>query len=175
MYATLVQLADAKLSRELAQVATADSAQIIDDALMEASLRGGDRSSWPPDQIALADDALVHITRALLSADSLIDGFLRTRKPVAYMLPLNPVPGLVAVWSQWIARYLLHKDRFGTTDQTDPVVRDYQQALKFLQLTADGKFSLGATDPLPPAGAGMPEVCAPRRLFTRDTLRDFGE
>ncbi|CAM5384734.1 gp436 family protein [Rhodanobacter lindaniclasticus] len=174
MYATLVQLADAKLTRELAQVATPENAAIIDDALMEASLRGEDRSSWPADQIALADDALVHISQAITAADSVIDGYLRNRKPVAYTLPLNPVPGLVSVWSRWIARYLLHKDRVGTREETDPVVRDYQEALKFLQLTADGKFSLGADDPLPPPGAGEPQVCAPERLFTLDSLQDYG-
>ncbi len=135
MYATLAQLADAKLARELAQVATADNAAVIDDALMEASLRGGDLSAWPADQIALADDAL---------------------------------------GSRWITRYLLHKDRVNTAEATDPVVRDYKEALKFLQLTADGKFSLGADDPLPPPGAGAPEVCAPERVFTLDTLQDFG-
>lgn len=174
MYATLAQLADAKLSRELAQVATADNATVIDDALMEASLRDGDRSSWPADQIALADDALVHITKAIGDADSVINGYLRNRKPTAYTVPLDPVPGIVAVWSRWIARYLLHKDRVNTAEATDPVVRDYKEALKFLQLTADGKFSLGADDPLPPPGAGAPEVCAPERVFTFDTLRDFG-
>jgi len=174
MYATLVQLADAKLTRELAQVATSDDARIIDDALMEASLRGEDRSSWPTDQVTVADDALVHITRAIASADSVIDGYLRNRKPAPYAVPLNPVPSIVSVWSRWIARYLLHKDRVGTREETDPVVRDYKEALKFLQLTADGKFSLGADDPLPPPGAGEPQVCAPERLFTFDTLQDYG-
>lgn len=174
MYVTLAQLADAKLTRELAQVATPDSAPVIDDALMEASLRGEDRSTWSPDQIALADDALVHITGAVTAADAVIDGFLRNRKPVAYTVPLDPVPGIVSVWSRWIARYLLHKDRVGTAEATDPVVRDYKEALRFLQLTADGKFALGADDPLPPPGAGMPQACAPERVFTGDTLRDFG-
>lgn len=174
MYATLAQLADAKLARELAQVATADNAVVIDDTLMEASLRGGDRTTWPADQIALADDALVHITKAIADADSVINGYLRNRKPVAYTLPLDPVPGIVSVWSRWITRYLLHKDRVNTAEATDPVVRDYKEALKFLQLTADGKFSLGADDPLPPPGAGAPEICAPERVFTFDTLQDFG-
>lgn len=174
MYATLAQLADAKLSRELAQVATPENAPVIDDALMEASLRDGDRTTWPADQVALADDALVHITSAIASADAVIDGFLRNRKPIAYTVPLNPVPGIVSVWSRWIARYLLHKDRVNTAEATDPVVRDYKEALRFLQLTADGKFSLGADDPLSPPSAGAPQVCAPERVFTFDTLQDFG-
>lgn len=174
MYVTLAQLADAKLTRELAQVATPDSAPVIDDALMETSLRGGDRSAWPVDQVAIADEALTTIASAIANADSVIDGYLRNRKPVAYAVPLAPVPSIVAVWSRWIARYLLHKDRVNTAEATDPVVRDYKEALKFLQLTADGKFSLGADDPLSPPSAGAPQVCAPERVFTFDTLQDFG-
>ena len=174
MYCTPLQLADAKLSRELAQVATPERESIVDDALMEATLRGEDRSAFGAPAIAVADAALAHIETALANADGVIDGYLRIRKPVPYVVPLSPVPEVVAVWARWIARYLLHKDRIGTTEQQDPVVRDYKEALRFLQLVADGRFSLGADDPLPPAGAGMPEVCAPERLFTHETLRDYG-
>lgn len=176
MYATLVQLADFKLARELAQVATPERGKVISDALMEATLRGQDRSAWPTDQVELADAAAVTITQAIVDADAVIDGYLRTRKPVPYQVPLAaPVPGLVCVWSRWIARYLLHKDRVNTAEATDPVVRDYKEALRFLQLTADGKFSLGADDPQAPPSSGSPEVCAPPRVFSEDTLRDFGK
>jgi phage gp36-like protein len=174
MYVTLSQLADAKLSSELAQIATPDPAPIIDTELMEATLRGTDRSAWPADQVALADAAATTITTQIEAADEIIDGYLRNRRPVPYAVPLNPVPKLVSVWSRWIARYLLHKDRVNTAEATDPIVRDYKEACRFLQLTADGKFSLGADDPLPPAGAGAPQVCAPERVFTTDSLRDYG-
>jgi phage gp36-like protein len=174
MYCTPLHLADAKLARELAQVATPERDTIVEDALMEATLRGADRSSYDAEAIAVADAALEHIERALTDADGVIDGFLRIRKPLPYTVPLDPVPEVVAVWARWIARYLLHKDRVGTEEQHDPVVRDYKEALRFLQRVADGKFSLGIDDPLPPAGAGLPEVCAPERVFTHGTLRDYG-
>ncbi len=174
MYCTPAQLADAKLTRELAQVATPDRAAIISDELMEATLRGTDRSAFDVDQVALADEALTHIESELARADGLIDGYLRSRKPAPYVVPLDPVPDIVSTWARQIARYFLHPDRVGTTDQVDPVVRDYRDALKFLQLVADNKFSLGTDDPLPPAGAGAPMVCAPERVFTQDTLRDYG-
>lgn len=174
MYCTALQLAEAKLTRELAQVATPERDAIVEDALMEATLRGQDRSTWTSEAVAIADAALEHIERMLADADGVIDGFLRIRKPVPYTVPLDPVPEIVSVWARWIARYLLHKDRVGTTEQQDPVVRDYKEALRFLQLLADGKFSLGATDPLPPAGVGTPEACAPERIFTHETLRDYG-
>ena len=175
MYSTPAQLADAKLTRELAQVATPERARVISDALMEAMLRGEDTSGYDPADVEIATDALLHVETALHDADQVIDGFLRLRKPRPYEVPLNPVPGIVTVWARWIARYLVHKDRVNTKEETDPVVRDYRSAIRFLEWTRDGKFGLGADDPLPPSSTGAPEVCAPPREFTMGTLRDFGE
>lgn len=174
MYCTPIQLADAKLVRELAQVATPERFPIVADDLMEAVLRGEDTSAFAPTEVAIALEALVHINQALTDADGVIDGYLRMRKPVPYVVPLVPAPGIVSVWARQIARYLLHKDRVNTEEKTDPIVRDYRDALRFLELTRDGKFSLGTDDPLPPAGAGAPEFCAPPREFTAGTLKDFG-
>ncbi len=151
-------LADAKLTRELAQVATPERARVCADDLFEATLRGEDRSAFEPADIAIADAAVAHIEQALNDADGVIDGYLRSRKPVPYVVPLNPVPGLVSTWARWITRYLMHKDRVSTAEQTDPVVRDYREALKYLQAVAAGQFSLGSDDPLPPAGAGRASV-----------------
>lgn len=174
MYCTPAQLADAKLVRELAQVATPERLPIVADDLFEAVLRGEDTSAFPAGDVANANEALAVVVRALTDADGVIDGYLALRKPVAYTLPLDPVPGIVGVWARWIARYLLHKDRVNTREETDPVVRDYERAIKFLEQTRDGKFALGADDPLPPPSGGAPAVCAPQRVFTTDTLRDYG-
>lgn len=174
MYCTATQLADAKLTRELAQVATPERMPIVDDALMDVVLRGGDTSAYLPADVDQAQAALVVIEKALTDATEVIDGYLLMRKPTPYTVPLNPVPGIVAVWCRWIARYLLHKDRFNTEERTDPIVRDYRDALKFLGLVRDGSFSLGADDPLPPASGGAPQVCAPERVFTTATLKDYG-
>lgn len=173
MYCTPATLADARLTRELAELTTPEGHPIIGDELMEATLRGQDRSGFEAEAVAVADDALVHVLQALADATAVIDGYLRLRKPVAYALPLSPVPGIVCVWARWIARYLLHKDRDGTGEQTDPIVRDYRQAIRFLELTRDGKFSLGADDPLPPASSGGPQVSAPGRVFDHASLGDF--
>jgi len=80
----------------------------------------------------------------------------------------------VSVWAQWIGRYLLHKERFGTEEKTDPVVRDYKEAIRLLQEVRDGKFSLGVEDPLAPPSSGAPAFCGPARVFSMDTLKDFG-
>lgn len=174
MYCTPAQLADAKLARELAQVATPERMTIPADAVMERVLRGADTSADPAGEVISAQAALAVVEEALRNADGVIDGYLCMRKPTAYAVPMTPVPEIVTVWARWIARYLLHKDRVNTEERTDPVVRDYKDAIKFLEQVRDGKFSLGVDDPLPPASGGMPESCGPDRQFTMDSLRDFG-
>ncbi|EPL63726.1 bacteriophage protein [Stutzerimonas stutzeri B1SMN1] len=143
-YITHDDLAERPGARELAQVATPEHARQVATDLMEATLRGGDRSAWPADQVAVADDALQRVQDAVTEAESLIDGYLAKR---SYPLPLSPVPKLVTGWVRDIARYLLHKDRGGKED-SDPIVRNYKDALKFLGLIAKGEFSLGAEDPI---------------------------
>ncbi|MBN0001847.1 DUF1320 family protein, partial [Pseudomonas aeruginosa] len=68
---------------------------------------------------------------------------------------------------------LLHKDRFGEGAEKDPIVRDYRDALKFLQLTAEGRFSLGQDDPVANSTSGAPQVVTPGRTFSLDQLKDF--
>ncbi|MBZ8143413.1 hypothetical protein CLD22_26605, partial [Rubrivivax gelatinosus] len=142
-YVTHLQLAERPGARELAQVASPDHAAVVADELMDATLRGGDRAAWSEDERAVADAALARIDQVVAQADSLIDGFLVKR---GYPLPLNPVPLIVAAWATAIARYQLHKDRIGD-EKTDPIARDYRDAMKLLQLTSTGQFSLGADDP----------------------------
>ena len=174
MYSTSANLVAAGLVRELAQLATPESSPVVSDELMRATLLGADRSSFDPDLVAVADQALVVIEQAATDAAGVINGYLQLRKPRPYTLPLDPVPPLVKVWARSIQRYLLNKNRTGTEEKSDPVVRDYRDALRFLQLVQDGKFSLGAEDPLPPASGGAPEISAGEREFSMSTLRDFG-
>lgn len=143
MYITPAQLAERPGARELAQVATRERDAIVADDLMEATLRDADRGSFPVEQVAIADDALARINEAITGAAGTIDGFLARR----YTLPLATVPPIVVEWSRSITRYLLHKDRI-SGEGTDPILRDYRDAMKLLALTADGKFSLGADDPV---------------------------
>lgn len=169
-YITAIQLAERPGARELAQVATAEHLRMVPYQLMEATLRGADRSSWSADEVVAADDALQRIEDAVAQAESLIDGYLARR---GYGLPLSPVPDLVTGWARDIARYLLHKDRGGKED-TDPVVRAYRDALKFLELTATGKFSLGALDPIQSNPNNLDvRFETTENVFSRDQLRSF--
>lgn len=166
-YITAAQLAERPGARELAQVATADHQSVVADALMEATLRGEDRSAWTAPEIAIADDALARITDAMAEADSLINGFLARR---GYTLPLAPVPPLVSGWARDITRYLLHKHRLGE-DGKDPISRGYRDAMKLLQQTAQGAFSLGAQDPVTTGPAAVDvRFEADDNVFGRDQL-----
>lgn len=154
MYITPAQLADRPGATELAQVATPERSAIVDAALMDAVLRGNDTSAYLPADVAVANEALATINDAIDAADGLIEGFLAKR---GYPLPLSPVPTVVVGWARAITRYTLHKNRI-TDPKTDPIGRDYQDAMKLLQLTASGQFSLGATDTVSQPGVGMPQI-----------------
>lgn len=169
-YITPFDLAERPGARELAQVATAEHKRIVESDLMDATLRSADRSRWSATDQADADEALARIVDAVAEADSTIDGFLAKR---GYALPLAPVPKLVAGWSRAIARYLLHKSRI-SMETNDPIVRDYRDALKLLQLTADGKFSLGADDTVATGGSSTDvRFSYPEPVFGRRELRSF--
>lgn len=168
-YITLDHLAERPGAMELAQVASSQHLPIIDYALMDASLRGGDRSTWTPEEVAGADLVLDRITEAMTEAESIVNGYLVKR---GYGLPLSPVPSLVTGWVRDIGRYLLHKDRI--SDDKDAILRNYKDALKFLQMVADGTFSLGAQDPI----ATSPDLAdvrfdADENVFSRQQLRSF--
>lgn len=170
LYITTAQLAELPGARELAQVATAAHKPVVVAELMEATLRETSRSAWTADEIAIADDALVRITGAMDQAESIINGFLSKR---GYALPLSPVPDLVMGWTRDIGRYLLHKDRI-SSEGTDPILRAYKDAMRFLQMIVDGKFSLGANDPVVnnPDAADVQFVSDPK-VFGRNELDAF--
>jgi len=166
-YISHAELADRPGARELAEQATPQHLAVVDFELMEATLLGEDRSAWSADEVAVADEALARVDQAVADAEALINGFLAKRGYV----PLETVPGIVANWTRMIARYYLHKDRFGADDK-DPVLRDYRDAMKMLQLTADGKFSLGFDDPVKETGTDAPSFTKGKTVF-RDNLGDF--
>jgi phage gp36-like protein len=169
-YITAAALADRPGVLELAQVATPSHLRVVPAELMDATLRAEDRSSWTAAEVQAADDALQCITSAVDQAESLIDGYLMQR---GYSLPLSPVPALVSGWARDISRYMLHKDRRALED-TDPIARAYRDALRLLTELANGRFSLGATDPL----KGNPQaveiqVMSDAPVFDRRQLRGF--
>ena len=168
-YITHAQLAERPGARELAEVATPAHLRMVPYELMEAALTGGDRSGWSADENQRADEALERIDDAVRDAAAVIDGFLARRG----YLPLDPVPDMVTVWCRASVRYYLHQHRL-STETNDPIVRDYRDAMKFLQLTADGKFSLGADDPIQsnPNSVDVRFEATPN-VFSRKELKAF--
>lgn len=142
MYLTTAQLAERPGALELAQVASDAHGAVVDAQLMEATLTGGDRSSYTPDEIAAADEALARIDDAITEASGVIDGYLGQR----YKLPLPNAPDVLVAWARSIVRYKLHGDRI-SDERADPIARDYRDAIKFLSEVAAGRFSLGVADP----------------------------
>lgn len=170
MYVTPAQLCERPGARELAQVASDAHKRMVDYELMELTLLGGDRTAYSDDDVADADKALQRIVDAINDADGLINGYLVKR---GYAVPLLPVPRLVTSWSRDIARYLLHKDRL-SAEATDPIVRNYRDAMKMLEQFALGKLSLGDEDPV----AENPSSIDVRfdydtKVFGRDELSRF--
>lgn len=164
-YVTLVQLAGIPGALELSQVASDPHGALVEPALLALTLIDGDRSSYPADEIAAADRTRERIEGAVAEADALIDGYLGKR----YTLPLASPPALLAIWSRAIARYKLHGERI-SDEKTDPVVRDYRDALKFLSQIAEGKFSLGIEDPAQSPGLGEVRIESGQKVFGRAYL-----
>ncbi|MDF5991281.1 DUF1320 domain-containing protein [Pseudomonas aeruginosa] len=169
VYITLPELAERPGAEELSQAATPQQYRAVQTELLDALLRGLPVDQWTPEEIEVGNAAAEVIDSAVSDARSFIDGFLQQRG----YLPLQQRFGIVVGWHRAITRYLLHKDRLGEGAEKDPIVRDYRDALKFLQLTAEGKFSLGQDDPVANSTSGAPQVVTPGRTFSLDQLKDF--
>lgn len=165
-YVTLLQLADLPGALELAQVASDKHAAQVAAPLMELTLTGGDRSAYTAEQIASADSAKSRIQQTVTESSQVIDGYIGRR----YTLPLASVPGILTTWARAITRYMLHGTR-KSLEATDPIVRDYKDAIKFLTQVAEGKFSLGLEDPSAAgAGAGDVRIDVGQKVFGREFL-----
>lgn len=175
-YITPADLAERPGAREIAQVASLPPQIVRDDALMDATLRGADRSAWTLEQLQAADAAYDRVQDAISEAGAVIDGYLAQR---GYPLPLQLSPtstgrSVLTAWARAITRYLLNKDRVSDASK-DPTARDYQDALRMLGLLAQGKYSLGAGDPEAAAQAGGVDVrfVGDAPTFGRRQLRAF--
>lgn len=167
-YITHADLAESPGALELAEVASDEHRAPVRAELLNAVLRGHDTSAWPAEDVAAAQSAVQRIDAAVADAAAMIDGYLAKR---GYALPLAPVPGLVTAWCRGIARYMLHKNR-RTMEPTDRIARGYTDALRLLQQTADGKFSLGALDAVANDKLDARFECAPS-VFSRRQLGAF--
>lgn len=109
------------------------------------------------------------IESAIEDADAEIDGYLAKR----YAVPLSPAPKVINKFSKDIAVYNLFS-RIGIDESTDQktYLNRYNAAIKFFELVADGKVSIGteADDPASAAATGF-SAKSNTRLFTRGSMR----
>lgn len=170
MYLTLVQLAEMPGATELAQVASDEHGAMVDPALMNLTLRDGDRSEYDADEIAGADRAKARIQTAVDETNALIDAHLARRVKV----PRDAVPVVLVQIARAIVRYELHKHLIAA-EGTHPVVRDYKEKMRLLESIRDGKVTLGAEDP---EGANRTRrddirIKSDTKVFGRDQMRNF--
>ena len=109
------------------------------------------------------------VTEAIEDASGEIDGYLTKR----YSLPLPGPPKILNKFAKDIAVYNLFS-RIGIDESTDQktYLNRYNAAIKFFELVADGKVSIGteADDPASAAATGF-SAKSNTRLFTRGSMR----
>lgn len=169
-YVLLSELAEKPGAVELAQVTAQINQQPASPDVLDKVLRGEATTGTPPDELERANKSVERIGEAISDAQALMNGFLRQR---GYKMPFSRVPRLLTTWGRAITRYFLHQHRL-SNEKDDPIVRDYKEAMRLLQLVADGKLSLGVDDPIP-AGGGNPAISTPGRTFSFDSLKDYGK
>ena len=156
-------------ARELAQVASSEHRAVVDAQLMDLTLRGADRSGFPSDDVAGADAALARIAQAIDETGELINAHIAAR----LSLPLEPVPLVLTRVARAVVRYELHKDRI-TDARTDPIARDYYDALRLLESIRDGKVTVGTEDPTSAAAPTQDiRIAFGRKAFGDRELQGF--
>jgi len=117
--------------------------------------------------LGVVDQAVVD--GAIADAGELIDGYLRGR----YILPLDPVPGLVRALSLDLAVYGLYSRR-ASFEVPEPVTDRYKNAVKLLSEIQKGNVTLGSAGvETPVATGGAASVSGPERIFSRDSLKGY--
>jgi phage gp36-like protein len=118
----------------------------------------------PEGQILQVD----RLDSALRAAQSIIDGYLQGRYP----LPLAQVPSSLVEYACDIAMYRLQTLR--PADTLEDARARYKDAIKYLEQVSRGELQLGLSQEQQPAPqSGGPELIAPDRNFSRDSMRGY--
>ena len=170
MYITLQQLYEKPGIMELAQVTAQVGQPPADWRIWGKILDGEDIANFSPADVERVNQAIKRIEEVIEDSSALIDGYLRQR---GYKLPFKQTPRILITWARSLVRYYLHQ-HLPAKEADNPIVRDYRDTLKLLQLVAEGKFSLGLEDELTPI-SGLPKFSkkASDRVFTAETLKDY--
>lgn len=124
------------------------------------------------DLVDLTDDAKTGeydaaiVLRAIDDADAEINGYVGTR----YNVERDPTPPVLRKYSVDIAIYNLYSRRKTVNEEW---TKRYDSAIRYLELVAQGKISLGAGDADTGAVNHAPKIQGPARIFSRDSLKGF--
>ncbi len=106
------------------------------------------------------------LNEALVNASAEIDSYLRAR----YSLPFAIVPQELVPHCLSISRY-----RLTSYDPSDDVRQRYEDSVRWLEQVARGLAILDVPAPEQEVvqGVGMPQYCAPGRIFTHSSLGGY--
>jgi phage gp36-like protein len=104
------------------------------------------------------------LQRALDDAGDELDTYIGSR----YQLPLASVPPVLTRVACDVARYRLFDDQAPQEVRTR-----YADAVTLLTRIAGGQLSLGLPTATPEAASDLPQVNAPGRTLTTDSLADY--
>jgi phage gp36-like protein len=110
------------------------------------------------------------VDKAISTADSIIDGYLRGR----YSLPLSTVPELIKTIAIDIAIFKLYERRL-ELEMPEAMMARYKNALKMLEQIQKGLIKLGIESPDTGPGQGHYKTnkTAGDRLFNKSLLERF--
>ncbi|WP_299370430.1 DUF1320 domain-containing protein [uncultured Tateyamaria sp.] len=105
------------------------------------------------------------VDRAILEAQATIDGYVKRR----YVLPLTPVPALIATLARQITIYTLH-----VYEPNPKITAEYEAALRQLREIASGVIALDAEGATPAqTDSGGAQVTDRERPFTAQNMKGF--
>ena len=111
------------------------------------------------------------IDAALLSAQELIDGYLRGR----YTLPLAETPTIVRDLARVISRYRLYERR-PESGMPETVAETWKNAVRTLEQIRAGRITLGLPqDATPVPEPGEHRMYAPRKLMDDSMSKAYAE
>lgn len=106
-----------------------------------------------------------YLTEAVLSADSMIDGYLRD---VVTEVPLATPPAIIKQYSYFIALYFLH-DRIQYNEIPQRVKDNYDAAINFMKDLAAGRATLEGIEDEEDEDAHI-DYDVNENIFTRNTF-----
>lgn len=139
-YITAQKLVDRFSADRVAQLADDSTGGLVDGALLQLTIDGGDRSAYSAADIAAADAALVTINAAIVDGESLINSYLSPR----YSLPLDAT----LIGNSNLEKRCADIVRYQLMDEmaSEEVENRYKDSLKWLRDIAMNKASLGESD-----------------------------